>query len=64
MSIWKKIQVRFFVIFYNVIYYRRWAIHHGRIGNRIEISKKEYGETHKVFISYPLKTIKLSHFWG
>ena len=55
----KRIQARFFVMLYNIIYYRRWSIHCGRIGNRIEISKKEYGNTHKFFVSYPLKTIKL-----
>lgn len=56
---WAKIKIRFWIIFYNIIYYKRWSIHHGKIGNRVEIHKKEYGENHKVFISYPLKTIKL-----
>ena len=59
MSLWKRLKVRFFVIFYTVVYFGRWDIHHGRIGNRIEIQRKARGETHKVFISYPLRTIKL-----
>ena len=59
MSIWKGIQIRFYIIAYNIIYYRRWSIHCGRIGNRVEISKKEHGNNHKFSVSYPLKTIRL-----
>ena len=59
MSIWKRMQIRFYIMFYSIIYYKRWSIHYGRIGNRIEISKKEYGNTHKFFVAYPLKTIKI-----
>ena len=59
MKLWTRFKICIFVIFYNIVYFKRYSIHCGRIGNRVELSRKEYGNNHKFFIAYPLKTIKL-----
>ena len=60
MTIWKRIVIMFWITFYRIIYFKRYQIHYGRMGNRVEISLRKLGCTHKFFISQgELRTIKV-----
>ena len=61
MKTLKWLFVKVCISYYTILYFGRYRITHGKIGNRIEIFKTDddLRQDHKFQVAYPLKTIRL-----
>ena len=57
MKFWKRVQLTVLVVSYTLWYFKRNTITTGRLGNRIEIHKVAWGNTHKVRVAQPCVSV-------
>lgn len=57
---WKIFVCNFWILFYRILYFRRYYITWGVIGNRVEISKSDdwKRQNHKFRVVQPLRTVR------